>query len=226
MISSSAPAIEIDDLAVTYGSVSALDGVSGRFTPGVATAVIGPNGAGKSTLLKAIAGLVAPARGSVRIDADAVAYLPQSADLDRGFPLSAGDLALLGLWRRLGALREAAVSDRARVSAALETVGLGGMDRTLIGALSAGQFQRVRFARLIVQDAPVILLDEPFAGVDTETTRILLRLVDDWRDEGRTIVAVLHDLGQVRRHFSETLYLDRRVLGWGPTDAILAEAAL
>ena len=198
--------------------------MSGRFAAGSATAIVGPNGAGKSTLLKAIAGLLPPRRGRVRLPGPAaatVAYLPQRADIDRRVPLSCAELVLLGLWRRIGAFRPVLQPEGDTIEAALTRVGLEGQGDAPISALSIGQFQRALFARVLLQDAPIILLDEPFAAVDTETTEFLLSLLPGWRAEGRTVVAALHDFGQVRRHFQDTLSLDRRVVAWGPTATIL-----
>lgn len=218
------PEILIEDLSVAYDAAPVFAGVSGRFAAGSLTALIGPNGSGKSTLLKAIAGLLEPRQGRIVLPGSAsevIAYLPQRSEIDRRFPLTCAELVLLGLWRRIGAFRPADTEDRALVKAALATVGLEQAAGRPVGALSIGQFQRALFARVIVQDAPIILLDEPFAGVDAETTETLLHLLPKWRAEGRTVIAALHDVRQVRTHFPETLSLDRRVLGWGPTEIIL-----
>jgi zinc/manganese transport system ATP-binding protein len=216
--------ILIDDLSVSYNSELVLEGVTGRFAAGSATAVIGPNGAGKSTLLKAIVGLLPPRTGSVRLPAppeEIVGYLPQRPEIDRRVPLSCIELVTLGLWRRTGTFRSVTPEERGAVEAALATVGLEDRSAAPIGSLSIGQFQRALFARLLVQDTPIILLDEPFAAIDSRTTEFLLALLSKWRAEGRTVVTVLHDIMQARRHFPETLSLDRHVLGWGPTEAVL-----
>ena len=188
------------------------------------TAVIGPNGAGKSTLLKAISGTVALSRGRIEVSPGrhAVANLPQQTAIDRSFPISVADVALLGLWRELGAFRRPSRDQRERLVAAIEAVGLGGLEARAIGTLSAGQMQRVLFARLILQAAPVVLLDEPFAAIDEATTADLLELMKNWNQAGTTIIAVLHDLAQVRRHFPQTLLLSTTVLGWGPTQRVLS----
>ena len=128
---------------------------------------------------------------------------------------------MLGLWRRIGAFRPVLQPERDAIEAALAKVGLEGQGGAPISALSIGQFQRALFARVLLQDAPIILLDEPFAAVDTGTTEFLLSLLPGWRAEGRTVVAALHDFGQVRRHFQHTLSLDRRVVAWGSTATIL-----
>lgn len=214
----------VEDLSVAYDTDPVLVEVNGRFAPGSATAIVGPNGAGKSTLLKAIAGLLPPRGGRIRLPgppAETVAYLPQRADIDRRVPLSCADFVLLGLWRRIGAFRRVSPAERGMVEAALMTVGLGGRGPVQVATLSIGQFQRALFARVLLQDAPIILLDEPFAAVDSGTTDFLLTLLPRWRAEGRTVIAALHDFGQVRRHFQDTLSLDRRVVAWGPTATVL-----
>jgi zinc/manganese transport system ATP-binding protein len=131
---------------------------------------------------------------------------------------------MLGLWRQSGAFRGVTAAGRAQAERALEAVGLKGFARRPVGSLSAGQFQRVLFARLLVQDAPVILLDEPFNALDARTAAELLDLVKRWHGEGRTVVAVLHDMDLVRRDFPETLLLARDPIAWGPTEQVLTAA--
>lgn len=221
--------IETVDLTIAYDRHPAVHHVNGRFEAGSLTAVVGPNGGGKSTLVKTIVGLMAPASGQILrhgLAAAEIAYLPQQADLDRSFPISVFDTVLLGRWRRLGMFRGASAQDRAAVVGALATVGLTGFETRLIGTLSTGQFQRALFARLLVQDARVIVLDEPFNAVDSNTTSDLVALVTRWHQEGRTVIAVLHDIEQVRRHFPVTLVLARELIAWGPTAAVLTPEAL
>jgi zinc/manganese transport system ATP-binding protein len=216
--------IRIADLTVSHQRRPAVHHLSGRFVPGSLTAVVGPNGAGKTTLLRAIAGLHRPDGGRIEGAAGQVALLPQQSSLDRSFPLTCLDAVLLGLWAETGAFRAIPRAGRARAEAALAAVGLGGFERRPSGSLSAGQFQRVLFARLLLQDAPVILLDEPFNALDARTAAELLGLVRRWHGEGRTVIAVLHDLDLVRREFPETLLLARDCLGWGPTGEVLTAA--
>ncbi len=221
--------IVVDDLAVAYGRRLALETFGGQFAPASLTAVVGPNGGGKSSLLKALAGVVRPHRGRVdcpALSAHRVAYLPQTSELDRSFPASVAELVALGGWRRFGAFRPPPEDLSGRVVEAIAAVGLEGLDRRPIAELSAGQFQRALFARLLVQDAAVILLDEPFAAVDERTTADLLRLIARWHAERRTIVAVLHDLDQVRAHFPTTLVLARSCIAWGDTATVLTEDSL
>ncbi|WP_366654856.1 ABC transporter ATP-binding protein [Fodinicurvata sp. EGI_FJ10296] len=213
--------VDVEGICLAYGRTTVVEGVDGSFEPGSMTAVIGPNGAGKSTLSKALVGLIRPARGVIRLHGQQIAYLPQRADIDSSFPISVRDAVQLGLWPRLGGWRGVSRDDRDRVDAALEAVGLASLARRVVGDLSVGQLQRVFFARLMVQDAPVILLDEPFNAVDEATVSDLLEITLGWRDEGRTVIAVLHDQSQVRHYFPDCLVLDRTVKAWGPTASIL-----
>lgn len=213
--------------AERHGPSAAVRSLSGVFAPGSLTALIGPNGAGKSTLLRAIAGLHKVAeghidRGGLR-PAD-IALLPQGGNLDRGFPICCRDVVALGLTGRFGAFRAMPAGRLLAAERALAAVGLPNHAARPIGALSAGQFQRVLFARMIVQDAPVLLLDEPFSAVDASTTEDLLRILRTWHAEGRTIITVLHDLDLVHDAFPRTLLLDREMVAWGPTAAALTEA--
>jgi zinc/manganese transport system ATP-binding protein len=182
--------------------------------------VVGPNGAGKSTLLRALAGLHPAHTGRIE-GVGRVALLPQQSSIDRTFPLSCLDTVLFGLWQEAGPFRALPRDALARAEAALAAVGLRGFERRPVGSVSSGQFQRVLFARLLLQDAPVVLLDEPFNAVDARTAADLLAMVRRWHGEGRTVVAVLHDLDLVRDEFPETLLLARDCLGWGPTAEVL-----
>ncbi len=223
----------MNDSIVLSGVSCAHDGrvvladLSGRFAPGSLTAVVGPNGAGKSTLLRAIAGLHPPSAGRIGragLTAGQIALLPQTGTLDRSFPLTCAEAVACGAWPRLGPFRGMTRGERSGVAAALAAVGLDGSACRPVGTLSAGQMQRLLFARLIVQDAPVILLDEPFNAVDAATVAELLALVRRWHAAGRTVIAVLHDLDLVVHAFPDTLLLAREAIAWGPTAAVLAPA--
>lgn len=221
--------IRLKDLTIAYDRHAAVHHVSGAFTPGSMTAIVGPNGAGKSTLLKAILGEKDVASGAIDLGGlprASVGYLPQVAEIDRAFPLSVADTVLLGAWRQSGAFGRVSREMRERGRAALATVGLDGFGARPIGALSAGQFRRVLFARLLLQDATVIMLDEPFAAVDARTTGDLLALIDRWHGEKRTVIAVLHDYDQVRAHFPQTLLLARELVAWGDTRTTLSSENL
>ncbi|MBO1079025.1 metal ABC transporter ATP-binding protein [Roseomonas haemaphysalidis] len=216
--------IRLDNLTLTHGRRAAVHHVTGEFASGSLTAIVGPNGAGKSTLLRAIAGLHRPGGGSVAAPRQGIALLPQVAAVDRAFPVCCLDVVQFGHWARAGAFRAIRPAERARSVQALAAVGLEGFERRPVGSLSVGQFQRVLFARLLVQDAPVILLDEPFNALDARTIHDLLALVRRWHGEGRTVVAVLHDIALVEREFPETLLLAREAIAWGPTAEALSPA--
>lgn len=221
--------LQLSDVTVAYDRHPAVHHLTGAFKPGSMTAIAGPNGAGKSTLLKALMGELRLSTGEIDrggLTPRDFGYLPQATELDRSFPLTVADTVLLGAWRETGGLRgiTAQIAERARKS--LSAVGLDGFGARPIGTLSAGQFQRVLFARLLLQDARVVLLDEPFTAIDARTTADLLDLVRRWHGEGRTVIAVLHDLDQVRAHFPETLLLAREAIGWGPTATAMSAGNL
>ena len=218
--------VRLRDVTVRYGRRTALEAVSGEFASGSLTAVVGANGAGKSTLLAAIAGVARLSRGTVNCGArQHLAYLPQLAAIDRDYPLTVLELIALGGWREFGAFRSPSTALRTRAVLVAETVGLAGRLARQIGELSVGELQRALFARLMLQDAAVILLDEPFAAVDAQTLSVLLDQVIQWHQEGRTVIAVQHDLDLVRARFPLTLVLARRCLAWGVTEAVLPAMA-
>lgn len=226
------PVVALDNLTVSYRRHPALHHISGRFAAGSLTAVVGPNGAGKSTLLKSIVGLL-PIEGgrsggalTVTPTRERIAYLPQVADIDRSFPIDVRDCVLLGCWGQASAWGAVSRAMLDQVDAALQAVGLEGFERRGIGSLSSGQLQRVMFARMLVQDAELILLDEPFNAVDAKTTAALLGLVRQWHQQQRTVVAVLHDDSLVRQYFPQTLLLARELVGWGATAEVLTEPHL
>lgn len=221
--------IRLSNLTVAYERHPAVHHVSGSFAEGSLTAIAGPNGAGKSTLLKAIVGELRPAEGSIdrgTLMRNDFGYLPQAADIVRRFPISVADTVMLGAWKNAGAFGQFSRKDAERAREALDLVGLSGFERRHIGSLSAGQFQRVLFARLLLQDARVILLDEPFTAIDQRTTRDLLDIVLRWNREGRTVIAVLHDFEQVRAYFPETLLIARELVGWGRTQDVMSATNL
>jgi len=218
-----------ENATIGYDRHPALHHLSTTFAAGSLTAIVGPNGAGKSTLLKAAIGLIRPIEGKVAINgchrAD-IGYLPQLAEIDRSFPLTVFDFVAMGLWRRRGAFGGFRRDDDEDVALAIAGVGLVGFETRPLDTLSGGQLQRVLFARLSMQDAPLVLLDEPFTAVDERTSRDLMDVIDRWHGEGRTIVAVLHDLDLVRRRFPQTLLLARRLIAHGDTETTLTDAHL
>jgi len=221
-MTSRSTAIRFDGVTLGYDRRPAVHHLDGEIPSGSLMAVVGPNGAGKSTLLKGIVGTLKPLDGHIRLDGSSgIAYLPQAAEIDRSFPLSVYDLVAMGLWSRSGLFGGVARRERTRIEQALAAVGLIGFERRPISTLSGGQMQRALFARLLLQDAPVILLDEPFTAIDAKTTADLLDLVRRWHDESRTVVAVLHDLDMVKRTFLQTLLIAGEPVAWGETETVL-----
>lgn len=211
-------AITFRDLTLGYNSHPAVHHLSGTVTQGSLTAVVGPNGSGKSTLLKGIAGLLKPMSGATALKAGSrVAYLPQQSELDRSFPAQAADLVAMGLWPRRGLLGRYTAADRERVGQALLSVGLAGFENRSLDTLSGGQLQRALFARVLVQEADIILLDEPFNAIDAKTVGDLVGVIRRWHGEGLTVVVVVHDMELVRQHFPQTLVLARQPIAWGDT---------
>jgi len=220
-----AASIRVADLTVGYNRHPAVHHLTGVFEPGTLTAITGPNGSGKSSLLKALMGLIPPMGGHVSLGGVTprqLGYLPQQAEIDRSFPITVLDMVALGHWRSLGVFGRMRRAHWMSACEAIAAVGLAGFERRPIGTLSAGQFQRVLFARLLTQNAPAILLDEPFTAMDSKTTADLLELVLTLHAQGRTIIAVIHDHDQIREHFPNTLLLARAPVAWGPTAQALA----
>ena len=214
----------LHDVTLGYDRHPAVHHLTGSFATGSLTALVGPNGSGKSTLLKGLIGLLTPLEGHLErngLRQGDIAYLPQQAEIDRSFPISVIETVLLGHWRTTGLFRPLTHTLWRQAEEALVAVGLDGFGRRPIASLSAGQFQRVLFARMLLQDCPVILLDEPFTAIDAKTTADLLRVVVRWHGEGRTIIAVLHDFDQVRESFPDTLLMAREPIGWGATTEVL-----
>ncbi|NYF14965.1 manganese transport system ATP-binding protein [Pseudoclavibacter sp. JAI123] len=215
------PAIEVDALTVHYGEVLALDGATLAISPGRVCGLIGMNGSGKSTLFKSIMGVVRPDAGTVRIlggtSADArkrgsVSYVPQSEQVDWDFPLSVRDVVMTGRYGHLGVTRRPKARDHAAVDAALERVELSDLAGRQIGQLSGGQRKRAFVARGIAQEAQVLLLDEPFAGVDTRSQATMTRLLRELAAQGVCILIATHDLGSLPELADEAVLFNRRVL--------------
>lgn len=204
------------DLTLGYNSHPAVHHLDGVVRKGSLTAVVGGNGSGKSTLMKGIVGVLKPMAGRCSLaSGTSVAYLPQQSELDRSFPARVVDLVSMGLWPRRGLLRRHRLEDRQAVSQALMAVGLEGFETRPIDTLSGGQMQRALFARVLVQDAHLILLDEPFNAIDARTVTDLIALIKRWHGEERTVMVVVHDLELVREHFPEALLLARQPVAWG-----------
>ena len=205
-----------------YNSHPAVHHLDGALERGSLTAVVGPNGSGKSTLMKGIVGILKPMAGTIKIgEGQRTAYLPQQSEVDRTFPARVYDLVALGLWPQRGLTGWITGADKVAIRAALHAVGLEGFESRGIDTLSGGQLQRALFARVLLQDANLILLDEPFNAIDTKTVGDLIALIKQWNGEKRTVIVVAHDLHLVREHFPETLLLARQEIAWGKTGATL-----
>ncbi len=219
-------AITLTNLTLAYQRHPAVHHLTGTFGQSELNAIIGPNGAGKSTLFKALMGLVKPVHGEIVFTGctrGQMAYLAQQSRIERDFPLSVADVVSLGNWRKGGWFSHLYSNQNPRLANALEKVGLAGFENRSIGSLSSGQLQRVLFARIMMEDAPIILLDEPFNAVDSKTTQDLLKVLLQWKSEGRTVIAILHDYTQVSQYFSRTLLLAREAIAWGATADVLTE---
>ena len=217
-------ALHFRDLTLGYDRHPAVHHLDGAVERGALVAVCGPNGAGKSTLFKGVVGLLAPLSGAIELNACRVhdiAYLPQIAEIDRSFPITVYDMVAMGLWRRTGLFGGIGRAQRAQIDDAIAAVGLRGFEQRPISSLSGGQMQRTLFARLLLQEASVILLDEPFNAIDAKTTADLLEIVARWHGEQRTVMAALHDLDLIRANFPEALLLAREPVAWGRTADVL-----
>jgi zinc/manganese transport system ATP-binding protein len=212
------------NLTLGYERHPAVHHLDGAVETGSLLAVVGPNGAGKSTLFRGIIGTLKPLAGGIDrdgLDARDIAYLPQVAEIDRSFPINVYDMVAMGLWRRRGAFGAISAKDHEIIEAGIAAVGLTGFERRAIGTLSGGQMQRMLFARLLIQDARVIVLDEPFNAIDAKTCADLLHLVQHWHYECRTVLVALHDIDLVKARFPETLLLAREPVAWGVTGEVL-----
>ncbi len=218
-------AISCHSLTLRYGRHVAVEGLDAEFSTGSLTALIGPNGAGKSTLLNAVVSDERAAEGRIerRGDRRSLAYLSQQPRIDRSFPIDVEGLVAMGFWARRGAWRRLQPADHNELRRALDAVGLAAHGARPIASLSGGEFQRALFARIIVQDARLILLDEPFAAVDENTSIHLQDIILRWHREQRTVVVALHDLQIVRARFPGALWLDRIKLAHGPAEDVLRE---
>lgn len=218
--------IELNNLVVGYKNQAVTAPITGRFEAGSLTAIKGANGAGKSTLLKTLSGMLTPISGELVYLSGAChkqCSLPQRAEVDSDYPINVYEVVAMGCWPRKGIMRSLTCSDRKRISEALALVGLTDYMQASIGVLSGGQFQRMLFARMLVQDEPVMLMDEPFTGIDEHTRRVLLELIVALNRDGKTIIAVLHDMDIVRQYFPNLLLLSQESVLWGKTSDLLIE---
>jgi manganese/zinc/iron transport system ATP- binding protein len=227
-----APPLRVRNLTVSYDGQPVLRSVSFQLEPGTLTGVVGPNGAGKSTLIRAVLGLIPMDTGQVDIFGneidqcrERVAYVPQKQSVDWEFPVTVFDVVLMGRYGRLGLLQRPRRTDHDLVRASLEKVGMGRYARRHIRQLSGGQQQRVFLARALCQQADVLLLDEPFGGVDAATENAIFSLIDELTGEGKTLMLVNHDLSVLDR-FDAVLLLNQRVVAYGPTEQAATDANL
>jgi len=233
MVTSRVPAIEVRHLTVSYGTRAALLDVSLSIVPDQMVGVIGPNGSGKSTLVKAILGFVKPDVGEILINGQdvqkamgKVAYVPQRGAVDWDFPITVREVALMGRYQHIPWYRDASAADREAAMEALSLVRMADFAGRQIGQLSGGQQQRVFLARALAQGSDILLLDEPFAGVDAATERAILDVLERAKAAGKTLVVVHHDLATAAEYFDNLVLLKQRLYAYGPPGAVLQEELL
>lgn len=215
--------IELDHLVAGYERLAITPSLCGTIERGSLTAIVGINGCGKSTLLKTLAGFIPPVSGQLRWRGarPVIGWLAQRHALESQFPLTVYDVVSQGAWPRVSLFRGLNAQMRRKIASAIERVGLAALGESSIDALSGGQFQRMLFARVLVQQAPLVMLDEPFTGIDEATSLELMALILEMHREGQTVLAVLHDNQRVARHFPETLLLESQRACWGDTPSVL-----
>ena len=222
------PAIDVSRLTVSYGPVPALLDISVSIEPGNLVGVIGPNGSGKSTLIKAVLGFVKPDVGTIRIFGEdvsnvkgKVAYVPQRGAVDWDFPITVREVAVMGRYGKRRWWQDLKKQDYQKADEALNKVRMSELSRRQIGQLSGGQQQRVFMARALTQDADILLLDEPFAGVDASTERAILDVLQETKRQGKTVVVVHHDLATAAEYFDSIILLKQRLFGFGTPQQVL-----
>ncbi|MCZ2328424.1 ABC transporter ATP-binding protein [Bartonella sp. F02] len=210
-----------ENVTLGYSNRIAIKGFSAKLASSSLIAITGNNGSGKSTLLKAIAGLLKPTNGKIiKQTKSRIAYLAQQCDIDRTFPITVEALVKTGLWSFCG-LWKSQRSYQTKIQNALETVGLVAQAHHSLDTLSGGQLQRALFARIIVQDSDIILLDEPFNGIDRKTQNELLKLITHWQQQGRIVLTALHDPFIVQENFSHMIHIDNQRAFYGETTMFL-----
>jgi len=227
------PALDVSHLTVSYGDSLVLSDCTVAIPQGVMLGIIGPNGAGKTTFIKSVLGLVPQQEGTVFICGQTlenarnrIAYVPQRSSVDWDFPLTVFDMVLMGCYGKLGWFKRPGTAELAQVQQALAAVGLSAYADKPIGTLSGGQQQRAFVARALVQDAQIYFLDEPFAGVDIPTEKIIIALLKKLCDEGKTIVVVHHDVLTAPTYFDWALLLNKKTIACGPVELVLTSQNL
>ena len=228
-----APVVEFRGVTIHYGDGKpALEDASFALTRGERIAIVGPNGAGKSTLLKAIAGILAPATGSVDVYGAVagghicIGYVPQRSQVDWNFPVTVADVVLMGRVARIGLFRQAGRNDHRLVTESLAQVGMSELAGRQIGELSGGQQQRVFIARALAQEAELLLMDEPLTGLDMPAQEAIFNILDLLRARGMTVLVSTHDLQLAAERFDRLMLLRRRIIGFGPAAEVLTPANL
>jgi ABC-type Mn2+/Zn2+ transport system ATPase subunit len=223
------PLLSVNHLTVRYDDYLALDDIHFDVQRGDSIAVIGPNGAGKSTLMKAIMGLIQPQRGAqinFAPDVSTPGYVPQHQEVAWDFPVTVEDVVMMGLTRQIGWLRRPNQTHQKQVDSALERVGMLALAHRQIGELSGGQKQRVFIARALVRDVDILLLDEPFAGVDAAAQSEVMEVIDRVNCEGMTILLSTHDLGLAFQRFKKVMALNHHLVAYGPASEIYTSETL
>jgi zinc/manganese transport system ATP-binding protein len=215
--------LAINNLTLGYDKHPVVHHLNAVILKGDSVAIIGPNGGGKSTLLKGIANLISPLEGTItkNVANSKIAYLPQKSTIDKNFPISTFELVATGLIHNKGWFKKFNKEDYKLINNAIHIVGLEGFKHKPLCVLSGGQLQRALFARLILQNAELILLDEPFNAIDTKTSLALLDIINLWKSENRTIISVLHNYSYAKQYFSKTLILAREIVAFGDTNNTL-----
>ncbi len=228
--------IEVHDLTVAYRDIPVLWKINFEISSSTLTAVVGPNGAGKSTLVKTMMGLIKPVTGDIKIMGEPyhkikdkhakIAYIPQRESVDWSFPINVIDVVQMGRYRHLGWFKRPGKLEREFAMDALKKFEMHEFANHQIGELSGGQQQRVFLARAFVQGADLFFLDEPFGGVDAKTEEMTLQLLKDLRNIGKTLIVVTHDLQSLKEHFDHTILINKKLIGYGPTEEVLTHKNL
>ncbi|GAB5056781.1 metal ABC transporter ATP-binding protein [Companilactobacillus alimentarius] len=219
--------LTVKNLTVAYDDTPVFSDVAVNFNAGKITGIIGPNGAGKSTLIKAILNLIKVKQGQVDYDGKSIksvqksiAYVEQRKDLDLTFPIDVFDLVLTGTYGKLGLFKNPGKTEKQASREALKQVSLSEFSKRQIGNLSGGQLQRVFVARAIVQQAEIIILDEPFVGIDLQSETAIMSILKQWRDAGKTIIVIHYDLNKVTKYFDDLVVLNHGIVDFGPTKEV------